>query len=934
MEKIILIPDEAINLLENDLLGTKTYVEVLRRIIEDCKTPYTIGLFGSWGSGKTSIIRTLKETITNDKEIAIYIYDAWKYSRDDFRRTFILGLAEFFDEKSIVKELKENFYTTISKNTTCGISKIINFNKTITTTRPQILFPEYFEDKFKDLIKKLNIKKVIISIDNIDRCDKQQVLEILLTIKTFMEIEKVVFIIPIDEIGLRKFLAMSQNDADEFLRKIFNTSIKIKNFSESELYDYGMQLIKKYNIELPEKETVISLVCQEFTKNPRKIIQFFNILQTEFYLAEMQEKNNLIPKESVTSNIEALVKILIIREHYPDIYEKILDNKNLIQEIHQGIKENKFEKNAEGNWIYEDFNIKLNENEYRFFMRTLNIEIFPDKLELFLVNKDTFKEIPDELYLYIISQDWSEIRGLMAKQNIEIDKILKFMDYIANEEVIKRKLYKTTGYNLLSLLFKIIAEKKEKVEPLPQHLKALLNINELWKQDYLFKYPLQEMCETAKYLYNKEERIVADNIINSINNITVESIKKDINVTDLIKWFILSFKDKPEIFEKIKAKFSELLSSDFTLSEQFNEVIDSEIIKDLLSDDFVEKVIPTLNQNFNVNQTKDKIELIKKLNLSDKTINVLCDTCIRFLGLLQNYYDWNIFNFWLEAINNFISGKLTDASKQNIYTAITNNTNFILQNYNNSNFNQPIVQTYKEFISLIGNFYLICHQDTQRQNLFNYLNQFFINRNREVFEHTIGVFEQMVIKMENWPFADVVIQKYSSEQDVNLKNKLAQIMTLMIKKTRKDKGLDDKKTQQIISLFFDEIFNKNNTTVEEWLINLYSKNKITQEPIHNYLQNNLDKIELNKVQKLLYKIPFEIYYKKIKELLASIDINQQKKGIDILHNLLQQNLLNSVDTNKLHTLTNLINDLKANKFDEEYTTKIEGIKDKINRFKK
>lgn len=67
--KIKFIPDREINLLGNDVLGTTVYVEAIRKIVEDPEntTPYTIGLFGSWGAGKTSIIKTLKDIYEKEK---------------------------------------------------------------------------------------------------------------------------------------------------------------------------------------------------------------------------------------------------------------------------------------------------------------------------------------------------------------------------------------------------------------------------------------------------------------------------------------------------------------------------------------------------------------------------------------------------------------------------------------------------------------------------------------------------------------------------------------------------------------------------------------------------------------------------------------------------------------------------------------------------
>jgi predicted KAP-like P-loop ATPase len=68
--------------------------------------------------------------------------------------------------------------------------------------------PERFEDIFKEIIQKISKKhdKIVIIIDNIDRCHKDLAFELLLTIKNFLEQDLVVFIIPIDEIELKKHI--------------------------------------------------------------------------------------------------------------------------------------------------------------------------------------------------------------------------------------------------------------------------------------------------------------------------------------------------------------------------------------------------------------------------------------------------------------------------------------------------------------------------------------------------------------------------------------------------------------------------------------------------------------------------------------------------------------------------------------------------------
>ena len=92
------IIDEEISLTEtNDILKTKVYSDNLKKVILNTpdKKVFTIGLFGSWGAGKSSIIRTAREEIENNNpKIKFITYDAWKYVNDSFRRMFLLKVQQ------------------------------------------------------------------------------------------------------------------------------------------------------------------------------------------------------------------------------------------------------------------------------------------------------------------------------------------------------------------------------------------------------------------------------------------------------------------------------------------------------------------------------------------------------------------------------------------------------------------------------------------------------------------------------------------------------------------------------------------------------------------------------------------------------------------------------------------------------------------------
>lgn len=84
------------------------FTPALKEVLTNETSVHTIGLFGGWGTGKSTIIDSLKKEL----EYPIFIFDAWKYQEDSLRRTFLLRLIEFIyskEESGNIKIDKEKF---------------------------------------------------------------------------------------------------------------------------------------------------------------------------------------------------------------------------------------------------------------------------------------------------------------------------------------------------------------------------------------------------------------------------------------------------------------------------------------------------------------------------------------------------------------------------------------------------------------------------------------------------------------------------------------------------------------------------------------------------------------------------------------------------------------------------------------------------------
>lgn len=396
------IVDKEINLnpdnqgTSNDLLHTKQYADILLQSIKDAPQgeSYTIGLFGEWGSGKSSVITTMSENVSKDPQLEkfkIVNYDAWKYSGDSFRRMFLYELRNAFGMKEsllmqrfYINEIHETkikislnwkkigiviAFVVLSAITVWIINSILGKNVAIPSTialvallfslctfifdqlkisvnKPLLFAPEQFEDCYKEMVgcsvkwdkfKEKTLKwitfglhheqyqRLIIIIDNIDRCQPDKAYTLLTDIKNFLCKEfDVIFIVPVDIYALRKHIVKSSSEqnsieADEFLRKFFNTSIWMKAYQTDEMYNYASGLARQYSLDY--SPDTITIVANEFATNPRRIIQLFNNLQIEL---------SMYPEAFAKEHQALICKLLVIREEFPAYHRLLMANPSML----------------------------------------------------------------------------------------------------------------------------------------------------------------------------------------------------------------------------------------------------------------------------------------------------------------------------------------------------------------------------------------------------------------------------------------------------------------------------------------------------------------------------------------------------------------------------------------------------------------------------
>lgn len=133
-ENIQYIQDTPVDDVTAIQFGHKEIALSICQIINEISFNFTIGIFGGWGTGKSTILNTIKNELAI-KEF-FFIFDVWKYKDDPLRRTFI---SEFHNH--LKKNNNINLNYQLSDNLIQSTEKKEEFKK---IDYKKLLIPAFF----------------------------------------------------------------------------------------------------------------------------------------------------------------------------------------------------------------------------------------------------------------------------------------------------------------------------------------------------------------------------------------------------------------------------------------------------------------------------------------------------------------------------------------------------------------------------------------------------------------------------------------------------------------------------------------------------------------------------------------------------------------------------------------------------------------------
>lgn len=415
---MLFVPDTETSV---DLLYFEPIATALTTLIDETsEKPVTIGVHGDWGAGKSSIMKMVQKQLEGRDDVLVIHFDGWRFQGFDDAKTVLLEAiveqlqaSETFGSKikgeavvllkrikwlKVAKkagELGLNYFAgmptpgqikdAVSKlggmaadpaavlkgaDLTAAVGSVSEY----LGERPEesvVQTIQAFTSDFHELLRKTGLKKLVVLIDDLDRCLPNTTIETLEAIRLFLFVEKTAFVIAADE-GMIEYAVRhhfpdlpastsSTSYARNYLEKLIQTPFRLSPLGVEEAKMYvtlllvqaitgddhpGFQKLIQKALELirqpwltadlklddvvavdPTKSADLTAayqlalqigrtVAEGTSGNPRQIKRFLNALAVRQAIAKARGLEGMVQRD-------VLAKLMLAERFRPNFYDKI-----------------------------------------------------------------------------------------------------------------------------------------------------------------------------------------------------------------------------------------------------------------------------------------------------------------------------------------------------------------------------------------------------------------------------------------------------------------------------------------------------------------------------------------------------------------------------------------------------------------------------------
>lgn len=341
--------DKPISSNNEDKLNRKGFAKLLAHTLVhlDSKDTFTVGLFGKWGCGKTSLVNMTLAEIENiqaknetDEQIIVVHFEPWNFTDTNQLLTqFFVRLANEFQKKgnknlTKIGKALENYSDAFGlleliPGVGAPIASASKWGLSRLGQKMQKGLDERDVLKQKEQVIQLlkaQSNRILVILDDIDRLSNEQIRYVFQLITSVARFPNTTYLLVFDkEIVVEALKGVQSGNGQDYLEKVIQMPIQIPNIQRSDLRN-----------ALFERLDEIIADFKELGYNQKHWQQLFGSCVDPF-VTHLRDINRLcnalrFKLTSISSEIDFadMIALSVLEIHHPSIYEWVKNNKSIL----------------------------------------------------------------------------------------------------------------------------------------------------------------------------------------------------------------------------------------------------------------------------------------------------------------------------------------------------------------------------------------------------------------------------------------------------------------------------------------------------------------------------------------------------------------------------------------------------------------------------
>jgi len=320
--------------VDTDTLDRDKYAAAFAELSLTCETPMVIGLFGGWGTGKTTLMQLVRRHLA-DRAATVW-FDSWLHQYDE---TPALALLQSAVQQHNMGEAGKKLVLTVAaafgsalmqRFTGIGIEDMKAAMQQFEEERFQVReVRSRLRDYFAEVVARITDdrkKRLVIFIDDLDRCSAETTLAMLEALKLYLNLPNCVYFLGVDRSALERSITHRYGDRAvsdiHYLDKIVQLPFTIPPISPGSIDGFVSSLLSE---PLADCKPILLAGLGD---NPRRVKRFLNSLVLNHQLALQAALPNYDPR---------LLTLLLLAQHRdPEVYDRLVDDPQRFAEIYAG----------------------------------------------------------------------------------------------------------------------------------------------------------------------------------------------------------------------------------------------------------------------------------------------------------------------------------------------------------------------------------------------------------------------------------------------------------------------------------------------------------------------------------------------------------------------------------------------------------------------